>query len=75
LIKSILALIGLVAIITFATSSDGSVQLDIPKTIDDLQESYEKIDKTSEHLGVIYDETKQLYDLWKTQSATATGDI
>jgi len=74
MIKGILALIGFIAIVAFATSSDGSVDLDIPNTIDELQESYDKISETSEHLGIIYDEAKELYEIWRQQQNT-TGDI
>ncbi len=74
MIKGILALIGFVEIVAFATSSDGSVDLDIPRTVDDLQESYNQFSETTEHLGVIYDELQEVYEIWKSQN-NATGDM
>ena len=71
MIKGILALIGLVALFTFVTS-DGSADLDIPTTVDDLQVLYEKIVEISEHLNIIYIEMQDIIDIWTSNS---TGGI
>lgn len=71
MIRTILALIGLVAVFSLVTSfgdeSEETTSI-LPSSIEDIKSSYEKVKLTSQYIDELYDVSKSIFGIWNEES-------